>query len=81
MELKLINYNIGYIEKQSEQSIILGFNNSKKLVEIDEKLLEAKETFLFKINRLDGLLGIVTFKEKEYFIHVKSKNLICTRYI
>lgn len=46
MELKVFNYNVGYIKKQNNQLIILGFHNSKKDIEVDQNLLEKDETIL-----------------------------------
>lgn len=76
MELKVFNYNIGYIKKQNNQLIILGFHNSKKDIEVDQNLLEKDETILYKINRPDALLAIIKFNEGEYYIHIKNKYLI-----
>ncbi len=81
MELKLIDYNIGFIVSQSNQSIILGFHNSEKTVEITENSFGVEEQFLFNLNRKNGLLGIVVYKSDEYYIHIKSKKLILTKYI
>lgn len=81
MELKVFNYNVGYIKKQNNQLIILGFHNSKKDIEVDQNLLEKDETILYKINRSDALLAIIKFNEGEYYIHIKNKYLICTRFI
>ncbi|SUM71126.1 CDP-glycerol glycerophosphotransferase family protein [Staphylococcus nepalensis] len=81
MDLKLVNYNIGYIEYQSNQIITLGFHNSKKLVKIDQTILQNDEIFLFSVNRSDALLGIINYHNVEYFLHVKNNYLICTKYI
>ncbi|PTI61668.1 hypothetical protein BU110_13940, partial [Staphylococcus shinii] len=81
MELKLIDYNIGFIVSQSNQSIILGFHNSEKTIEITENLFGVEEQFLFNLNRKNGLLGIIVYKSDEYYIHIKSKKLILTKYI
>ncbi|RIM81948.1 hypothetical protein BU107_14200, partial [Staphylococcus xylosus] len=81
MELKLIDYNIGFIVSQSNQSIILGFHNSEKTVEITENSFGVEEQFLFNLNRKNGLLGIIVYKSDEYYIHIKSKKLILTKYI
>lgn len=81
MELKLVNYNVGYIESQTNQLIIFGFHNSKKKLEVNEETLVEDESILFKVNRPNALLGVVTNEDKEYFIHIKEGKLIITRYL
>ncbi|MDU0452554.1 hypothetical protein [Staphylococcus chromogenes] len=81
MEIKVINYNVGYIKSQNNDSIVLGFHNSKKDIEINKNLLKNDETFIYEINRSNALLAVIIFKDCEYYIHIKNKHLICTRFI